>query len=392
MGMMRNIDVSRTIGVSPATVKNWITYALSNKIHLDVTRVGERYYIEDNAENKDRMFKLKTRGMKFRSRVSKIEVKPESSFYDVFSKEQIIDIATSMSYHSYLPLKYSYTHLGVKWFYESIMDMLDAKAAFSKVLNELILYINQTVDRIILSGRKVNIIEVGHNFSTYALGDVCLKLNKAGLLNKFITVSLSTAMNDLREDYLKNKFFIDSSVTVQKYLLDFEVKSLKSILFEQQLNLDESEQPINLCFFLIGTLNNSREYVRSISNLSASLSNSRDLIVTDIDLADEQGKDLFPRENHDNVAISNRFYWLLRMLNLHKHIEIEKYYYNPITFERFKYYTINHNITFFYLKRFKYQELIDIFKNLNLRVENYNYLNADNSGFFVLSRKEYPYI
>ena len=68
MAVLRNIDVSNKIGVSPATVQNWIKYSLGGKIHLDLTKIGNRHFIEDNLENMDRMQKLKNQGVKYRSK------------------------------------------------------------------------------------------------------------------------------------------------------------------------------------------------------------------------------------------------------------------------------------------------------------------------------------
>jgi hypothetical protein len=154
MAVLRNIDVSKKIGVSPATVKNWIEYSQQGKIVLDLTKIGNKYYIEDTIENIDRMNKLKNQGVKYRSKTEWITVEPSDKIYEIFTEDHLIDLVTSIDYHGFIPMKYSYSHQGVHYYFEAVQEELKNNNIVSIESDRINTYLTEIANRYTSKGFK----------------------------------------------------------------------------------------------------------------------------------------------------------------------------------------------------------------------------------------------
>jgi hypothetical protein len=330
MAVLRNIDVSNKIGVSPATVQNWIRYSLSGKIHLDLTKIANRHYIEDTIENIDRMQKLKNQGVKYRSKTDWITVEPVEKFYEIFTETQIIDLINNIKFHHNIPIKYSYTYQGIKFYADAIEDELkENNNAISKSAEQANQYLKEIVSRFAGKNYQINLIEIGHDFQTYEVQEAVKTLIKGGNLRKYISVSISKEMHELREKTLKKNLGLrdDQFKSVYK---DYETESLQSLLFHEKqkdIHEDEDTKIINICLYLTGTLGNYLHPEVLLNRLAEGL-DEEDFIVISTALTDRKGNDLIERESNNSANRAKRHDWLLKYLNIHKYIDMSGYEYS----------------------------------------------------------------
>lgn len=410
MAILRNIDVSNKIGVSPATVQNWIRYALSGKIHLDLTKMGNRYYIEDTIENIDRMQKLQKQGVKYRSKTDWVELEVSEKLYETFTEDEIIDIFTHIQYHSTIPIKYSNHSQGIRYLYEAVIEELDKNASRSYTTREsegVNDHLTEIVRRFVKEGYKINLVEIGHDYSTMFIADTVRYLHSENALRKYISVSISEDIHDVREKTLREVLKLD--VDFQSYTADQDRQSIKGLLFKEKPG---NEKVMNICLMLSSMITNYNDPVEILTNLAESMTDTDRLFVTSI-LTDRSGKDKIERSLNVGALRARRYEWIVRLLGLYKNVEFENYAYDNVNRLKTRYvqtkdnvqlrFMINeqpHVITlprdskiYYFLSRRPTLNELTFSVDRFFEIEQTNTLNSEQLALFLLkSRRAFPVV
>jgi hypothetical protein len=404
MSILRNIQVARQYNVTPATVGNWIEQARNNKIKITLTSVNGKYYIEDSAENRLELERLKQQGVKFRSKqndVVKVNVDPK--IYDIFTEEQLVSLFVNISYYNFIPVKLSYTGEGAfhfdAGFRKSIENPISGQSLELSLIEK---YFESISKRIIIENskdsKKINLIELGADNSTYAVIDGLHFLKDHDFLNKYISVGISEDMAKIRQDNIKNELDVETS----KYIFDIEENVLRNILFKEK----ENNSYINLCTLLFSSLSNIRNVPALLGNLVESLSPDDYLLVSTI-LGDDTGNDRVQNKNSQSVV--KRHSWLLDLLGLTPYISAQFFDYEVGTRKRSGYFIMNRDvevtfqingkeypillerdkkITFFVSYRYVIGELMSFFKNAGFVIDQFNTDSEERFGLFLLRIKK----
>lgn len=398
MSILRNVDVAKKIGISPATVKNWIEYALTDKIILDLTKIGDRYYIDDNVENINRLNKLKNQGAKFRSKNEWLKISPEPRFYEIFTDSQIIDIMNHIEYHNFVPVHYFRQKEGSKWRYETQMDLLESNPKFNKAISKIAGNLAEIVTKIEQDGKKANIIELGSDIGTIFCEDLIKSCVDKGILKNYISVSTSGEIHKLRRAYVKNyhKFSIIEEDC------NIEEQSIKHII-----NHYSDQETVNICMMVYGSINTIPNVIQVIGQLSNSIRPGIDFLAIDTDMNVQSSSFNLFKEASDMVTIHNTYKWLLEILGFFKNSELKcdiiEDHHDVLNS---RYLSLNINVEYSYnykgevkkfklprdfrlyymiLRRFSHGNLLKLFESANLNIERYYFTNDDNSGLFILT-------
>ena len=271
MSVLLNIDISRQFQIAPNTVKNWIDQTLDGKLNFDLIKVGEKHHIRNTPENIDLIQRLKHVNARFKpAKKTVAEIEPDPEFYKLFSDRQIIDLIHSIETYNYIPVKYSYFGNGAQFYFNAIEDELRNPTSISALEKEQVSeYLIDTVMSFVRQGFKINLIEIGHDYSTYQLIDTIKELTKLDAFKSYISVSASEAMNKIRLEKVR----VWTKHVGKSYNLDYELDSLKEMLF-----LEKDEKTINICLALSSCVGNSAVFNSSFHALARNL-NNRDFLV-----------------------------------------------------------------------------------------------------------------
>jgi hypothetical protein len=404
MAILRNIDVSKKIGVSPATVKNWIEYSLIGKANLDLTKIGPKHYIEDSVENIDKMYKLKNQGVKYRSKTEWITVEPDEKLYDIFSEDQLVDLMNNIMFHKYIPMKYSYTKQGVEAYFNAVTEELknikdqsqNIVATESQRLNT---YLMEITDRYAKKGKKINLIEVGHDYQTYCLKETLKNLLEGDSIKSYISISTSPDMHKIREKTIKDVFKLPQ-INFKAYTRDIEKVSIADILDEAK----DGDDSVNIILLLRATISNYLNPQVILSRLYESMY-FNDYVALSTTLTDETKKDRVEREVNMSSQRAKRYDWLLKTMNLYKYVDMISYSYDLSTAERHRSCTTNSYLNFtldikgkkrtyeisrdfridyLYSKRFTLVELQELLSQY-FEIHQFNTINKEQIGFAFMS-------
>ena len=308
MSVLLNIDISRQFQIAPNTVKNWIDQTLNGKLNFDLIKVGEKHHIRNTPENIDLIQRLKHVNARFRpAKKTVAEIEPNSEFYKLFSDRQIIDLIHSIETYNYIPVKYSYFGNGAQIYFNAIEDELRNPTSISALEQAQVSeYLVDTVMSFVRQGFKINLIEIGHDYSTYQLIDTVKELIKLDAFKSYITVSASEAMNKIRLEKVR----VWTKHVGKSYNLDYELDSLKEMLF-----LEKDKKTINICLALSSCLGNSAVFTAGFHSLCRNLGNRDFLILSESLFYEEKYVD-----NNSKIMVSGlrqeRYKPLLENLNL----------------------------------------------------------------------------
>ena len=403
MAILRNIQIAKQYNVTPATVGNWIDQARSNKINLELTSVNGKYYIEDVESNRLELERLKKHGVKFRSKqngIVKIDVNPK--LYEIFSEEQLVSLFVNISYYNLIPVKFSYTGQGAVHFEDGFKKSIqNPDSAQSLELGLIQKYFESISERITSeshsSNKKINLIELGADDSTYALLNGLQYLKEHDTLHKYISVGISEDMAKIRANNIHNSLQVEA----WKYIFDIEENVIRNLLFKEK----DNNNFINFCTLLFSNLSNIRNVPALLGNLVESLSPDDYLLVSTI-LGDSSGVDKIQNKSSQNIVA--RHSWLLELLGLSPYISTQYYSYDSTNRLRSSYFVMNRDvevnfqingknyplllqrdrkITFFISNRYTLSELMTFFSNAGFIVDQYNCDREEKFALFLLRSK-----
>ena len=117
MKYYKNVDIAERLGVSTATVTNWLNSAREGKANLELVEIKGRQFIAKTFANEEEMKKMVEKGRVHRAKSAKKIVNPLPEFYEVFTTEQKSEIITEIEIDREIPHKYSYFSRGAQIWY-----------------------------------------------------------------------------------------------------------------------------------------------------------------------------------------------------------------------------------------------------------------------------------
>ncbi len=408
MAVLRNIDVSNKIGVSPATVQNWIKYSLAGKIHLDLTKIGNRHFIEDNLENLDRMQKLKNQGVKYRSKTDWITHNVNDKIYEVFTDLELLNLMHSIEFHHAIPLKYSYTDAGIKSYREALLEEFKNKNLSTSIEQKATDgFLGQIISSYIADGYKINIVEIGFDYQTFSIRESLKNAIEKNALHKYISISHSSDMHIARKKAIHEDMKLPE-VEFVAVKLDFERESIQEVLWKHKQS-EKDEKIVNICMLLTGAMGNFKQSDNILSRIAQSMDGEDKLLVSAL-LTDKDGKDKMERDINISANRAKRHDWLFKLLNLYKHAEYKTHIYDENKsirtreacfkdFVEIKYKVYGYeksikikrdeSVTYFYSRSFSITEFSQLAQKF-YKIDQFNLINNEQIIFAALSlRSQY---
>lgn len=301
MNVYKNSEIALKYNISKTSVMNWIEGALVNKNILQVTKVAGKVKILKNENNDAEMLKLSKKAQIYKSKSSYIEVKPCEEFYEIFSKQQIIEVINNLKLRGKIPLKFTYLKGGAeiwdKFYIQSLKN-----GHYSSTVNtpRLLARIFNFLEEKCLKYKKVNIVDVGPG-NTIAIQTIIKNFQNTGKLNKYIAIDISNKMLEIAQKNIHKTF---PEIEVATYIQDIEKRDITDILFE-----NKDQDTINLVFYL-DVWGNSDDLDRVLSNFRYSMDNEDLLILVDKIKRDNK-TDFGPRS-----TLGERYAWIPNLLGI----------------------------------------------------------------------------
>lgn len=264
----KNQQLTSTYRVALNTVLNWIKAAQSGKLNLELTKVGERYYIANTAQNVTVIERLVEERKKYRnSRTSRV-ITPSPKIYELFDEREIADLISNLDNYREIPLQYTFFEHGA-----DIWDDYAARMAKDQAPNLLtqtvkLLDINtHYLDEIISGYAKVNVVDIGPG-NGYPVASLLRHLLDKGVLNKYIALDDSRTMLDLAEHNIRG--WIPDDFVIESHIIDIAQDRFGPILLKESLN-ERSGTTINLILCLGGTIENLRNPAQALKVIQQSM-------------------------------------------------------------------------------------------------------------------------
>jgi transposase len=241
--------------VSLKTVHNWIDAAKSGKLDLQLREEKGRTYIANTSNNLIVLEKLADKGKKYRNNLHHKMIAPKSEFYEVYSRRQMLDIVSNLTIHHEIPQQYNYLDGGAVGWNDWMKRLVEDNTA--SILNGTIELIGggiQTIDRLIASKKRINIIDVGVG-NALPGKQLIAHLLERGLLNRYIAVDISESMLNIAEQNI-NEWF-GGKVKFEGHVRDISYERFDDLLVDDMLG-SRSEEILNLVLILGSTPANFR--------------------------------------------------------------------------------------------------------------------------------------
>ena len=341
MTVLLNIDISKQFQIAPNTVKNWINQTITGKLNFELVKIGEKMHIKNTPENIDLIHRLKQVNSRFKPKKEIKEITPTEEFYKLFNDRQIIDLIHSIETYNYIPVKYSYFGEGATVYFNAVEDELQNPSSISSLeKNQVSEYLIDTAMSFVRQGYKINLIEIGHDYSTYQLIDTIKELKKLKAFGNYISVSASQQMNKIRLEKVK----VWAKHQGKSYQLDYEEDSLKEMLFNEK-----DENTVNICLALSSGLGNSAVFNSSFHTLASNLGKQDFLFISE-SLFFEEPQSPDSLNNNTKIMVSGlrqeRYNPILDYLNIKDILlqgEIEAFGFYSIK-SQYKYFKQNVNL------------------------------------------------
>jgi uncharacterized SAM-dependent methyltransferase len=313
MRYFRNTELTKLHNVSDKAVRNWIDAAQSGKISLDLVEVKGRLYVADSLHNDFMIEELVQKGKKYRNKRSYKEVSPTYPFYDLYSTNQIINIANSLEKYHEIPSQYRYLGRGaVYWnahlhkFYQApTTNMLTATI-------ELLRLEKGYFDSLLEHHANVNLVDIGVG-NGLAAKDLLEYLHGTGKLKRYIGIDCSENLLDITERNIAEWF--KGAITTEKHVRDITCDSFAEILCSDSFGKDASET-INIILFLGGTVGNFREPSQALRTIRDSMG-KKDILITSDELDNENARSFFGSANLESFKnVFHRNKLLLDLLSI----------------------------------------------------------------------------
>lgn len=278
MQYFKHSELTDTYHVSLKTVHNWIDAAKQGKVTLMLHKSNNRTYVADTPENALTLKQLSEKGKKYRNTLHHKIINPKPEFYDIYDRRQILDIITSLNVHGEIPRQYNYLKDGAtNW--DNWLKRL-AKEEASNILKgtiELIRANIDTIDRLIDSGKKINVIDLGVG-NAYPVKELLGHLIDRKVLHRYIAIDISPSMLSVAQQNIEEWY--GDKVKFEGHVRDISYEHFDDLLVDDMLN-KEADQTINLVLLLGATPVNFRSFGDVFKAVHSSMSGNDLLMYTD---------------------------------------------------------------------------------------------------------------
>ncbi|HEU4914723.1 MAG TPA: L-histidine N(alpha)-methyltransferase [Candidatus Saccharimonadales bacterium] len=252
MKYFKNTELAKIYNVSEKSVRNWIQAAREGKLDLELYEKSERFWVANTTKNTAIIELQVKKGKKFKNQRGRKVISPSKEFYEMYNKNQILDIISNLTIHGETPLQYTYVDGGADDWDKYAQRLI--KEAAPNILNRTIEILETTSGTVggLLSGyRKVNIIDIGPG-NGLPIRSTIDRLNKEGRLKRYIPIDISTDMLSILERNIKHWF--GGSVKYEPAIKDISHERFNDIIANDLMD----SETINVVFLLGGTLSNFR--------------------------------------------------------------------------------------------------------------------------------------
>ncbi|BAY33426.1 hypothetical protein NIES2107_53220 [Nostoc carneum NIES-2107] len=203
-------------------------------------------------------------------------LEPNSKFYSIFSKKEVLELIQALEVRREIPLKYSYKGRGAKiWnnFYQKYITPQWYRTSNVEIdlLTQNFDYVNGNYQK----SEKVNIIDVGVG-NSYPVKKLVSRLAKLNKINQYIGLDIS---NELLEVSKANftKWF--PSIQFNSATVDIENSEIPQELW-QSSNPANTHNIANIFLHLGVTIGNHQDRIRALQNFRKSMSKNDLLVFT----------------------------------------------------------------------------------------------------------------
>lgn len=328
-------EVAKKYNVSSSTVTMWIKATKENKNNLLTINNGNKVRIIDNQHNDAELHRLKEIGEKYRPTTHLKKLRVSDSFFKIFNDSQVSEIISSLETYKEIPHKYTYFDNGAciwsKYVDRSINENLvntvtNTIELLSTSIPFLIGRLNQS--------EKINLIDIGTGDGR-TLKSFIEYLTSNDRLSNYIGVDISQKMLSLLEDNFK--LWFGKSVDFSTQLVDINKQSLHETLFYLTNSLDTEKTIKNVVLFLETTLENQREFDKTLLNIKESLGKNDKLILMQslMSMNSKTYFDFWTQESKSEEAkIPNQGTWIPELLGLSSDMYEPEYIYDDISKSR----------------------------------------------------------
>lgn len=278
MQYFKHSELTDIYHVSLKTVHNWIDAAKQGKVTLKLYKTDNRTYIADTPENTLILQQLSEKGKKYRNTLHHKTVHPKPEFYEIYNRRQILDIITSINDHGEVPRQYNYLKDGAINWDNWLKRLADEESSnILKGTIELIRANMDAIDRLLDSGKKINIIDLGVG-NAYPVKELLGHLLDNEVLHRYIAIDISPSMISVAKQNIQEWY--GDRIKFEGYVRDISYEHFDDLLVDDMLN-EEADQTINLVLLLGATPVNFRSFGDVFKAVHDSMSGNDLLMYTD---------------------------------------------------------------------------------------------------------------
>jgi SAM-dependent methyltransferase len=304
MAFLTKSQVAKTFQVSPTTVANWIIAAEKNKLNLEIATVGSKTVLVDSDHNRELIRKLKAKGKKHIGRSNRVAVKAKPELYNIFSRQQLTELISSITSRSEIPYKFSYVNIGADLWDEHHKLSTNNETNFVNKEHQLILdNLNNLMNRF-QQYKQINLVDIGCGNGLPVIS-IIERLKAEGFIITYTALDISQRMLDIDKSELL-KIYPD--LDYSSHVIDFDRFNISDILMFSK----SGNSSANALLYLGGTLGNQTDTGRIYANLRDSMGLDDFLMVSE-GIASKYPKNTSNQANKYHIK---RTTWILDMLGL----------------------------------------------------------------------------
>lgn len=384
MNFYKNTEVAKKYNVSVDTVANWIRGSLENRNQLELLLKKDRKYILDTASNHFILNKLSSRSSKFKNKKFLKQIKPSEDFYNMYTKNQLIDLISALETHKEIDMKFIYFKDGAKYWDDLYKrSLIHNGFSIQKNTQEILNISQKIIFSIMKKYEKVDIIDLGVGNGQHIVG-LLEKLETEGILNQYVGLDYSLDMLDIA------KFNISNSLKNTSHNI-FAIHDLTHELISKYLFQKTNMKIGKFIFFIGSTIENIKDYSSVLRLIKNSL-NRDDILVIGNSLKSQTSRQLlnFNHKTESPHLHKDGYLIVLERLGLSDDLyEVERYY-DESSDTRYAKAKLKYDIEILFSKndinrtiRLTNKDTITVYRHTHHTLQQVNNL-LNNEGFRIL--------
>ena len=324
MRYFRNRELISLYGVSDKAVRNWIQAAAHGRLPLEIyTHTNGKSYIADTLHNSEILSEVVRRGRKYRNRNSHRSVKPKPDFYRLYSREQIVDIASTLDVTHEFPYRLRYCGAAGDYWDSYLQKLLNA--AENNLLKNSIQTIDHSFSYLssLITAPYINIIDL-QVANGRASKELVAKLHATGKLLSYIGIDYSQRLLQITEGNVKN--FFGKDLKFKAYCMDVSTQQVRNILAKNAQPYMVKEVQ-NIALLLGGTIMNYPDPLLTLKQIKQSL-NVDDILICSLKLDSIKARRFFDFNTvHDASELPFHNRYSLDLLGIEPEFyDVEQFY------------------------------------------------------------------